>query len=74
MKVTAAVKNKVNTNRINLNKKGENTKGQQQQKRKGTKVIYEKIKGNTNTRRKALVAQVIKNLQTLTCHLKYLCK
>ena len=72
MKVTAAVKNKVNTNRINLNKKGENKKGQQQQ-RKGTKVLYEKTKANTNTRA-SLVAQTVKNLQTLPCHLKYMFK
>ena len=72
MKVTAAVKNKVNTNRINLSKQGEDKKGQQQQ-RKGTKVLYEKTKANTNTRA-SLVAQMVKNLQTLPCHLKYMFK
>ena len=73
MKVTAAVKNKVNTNRINLSKQGEDKKGQQQQQRKGTKVLYEKTKANTNTRA-SLVAQMVKNLQTLPCHLKYMFK
>ena len=72
MKVTAAVKNKVNTNRINLSKQGEDKKGQQQQ-RKGTKVLYEKTKANTNTRA-SLVAQMVQNLQTLPCHLKYMFK
>ena len=72
MKVTAAVKNKVNTDRINLNKKGENKKGQQKKKKKerAQKFFKKKIKTNRNTRA-SLVAQMVRNLQTLPCHLKY---
>ena len=73
MKVTAAVKNKVNTDRINLNKKGENKKGQQKKKKKkerAQKFFKKKIKTNINTRA-SLVAQMVRNLQTLPCHLKY---